>query len=177
MNTQTVEPRPTRLSDDGKLRAARAIVADLLKEGLLEPDEADASAADLAKYGSNERDGYQLAKKLDNSAYWDCDMAMAEALDNAASYFHAEIEASEREWAERNNITPPLPVGARVAARWGGEEITGTIESIASHGVAQYVIRCDGSAKKGMPVVRFEDVRLSAPMLSAAAVAESMGAV
>lgn len=156
--TESTPTRPTRLTPEMALRAAMKLAESLLKDSLIEGDVAEA-AADIAKHAHLYMGGYELAKTLDDSAYWDCNLETAEALDGWSHLAGEEIKAAQKEWAEANNIQPPFPVGARVIARWGGEDHPGTIDEICSFDVARYCVKRDGETSTRCMVVNFEDVR------------------
>jgi hypothetical protein len=150
-------PRPRALTPEMKQRIGAEIAADLLKGGHIEASQLEESAADIAKHGERHHDGYALAKRLDDYAYWDCDFQMAEALDQFSWLAHREIENAEKEWAAANNIQPPFPVGTRVVLKRGeAGEITGLYQP------AKYLIKVDGDPHADAPsnsrrIVNFED--------------------
>jgi hypothetical protein len=160
--SNAITGRPWRLTEEMRLAAARETATDLLKARCIEPDMVEDSVRDIAKVGRGHEDGYELAKRLDSSCYWDCDLMMAEELDNWAANCRNEIERAEKAWFEATKPEPPFPVGTRVQARNGVETITGTIDEIYTHGVARYCIKQDGDpeAEKSHRrwIVKWEDV-------------------
>lgn len=156
------EARPNKLTPEMAMRAARATAGDLAKIGLIDPEEIDAHAIDIAKYGRRHRDGYELAKDLDNYCYWNCDLQMAEELDVFSEHARHEIETAEKEWASKNAITPPFPNGTRVKLKTGE---VGTIDEVYAYGVAKFLIKIDGDRSARPPtnsrrIVNFEDVQI-----------------
>lgn len=158
MSANQTPPRPTRLTPEMALRAARAIAIELKKAGEIDCPVEEA-AADIAKHGRRHMDGYELAKALDDYAHWSCKMGTAEVLDGFSGTADEEIKAAQQEWAEANSVKPPFPVGTRVIARWGREDHAGTIDEIFTHGVAQYCVKADTETGTSRMVVNFEDVR------------------
>lgn len=154
-----IPARPTRLTAEMKQRAAAAVVTNLISEGHLDESERDHAIRSIARYGQAFMDGYHLARELDRYGGWDCNLDMAETLDGWSAACDEEIKAAQKEWAEANNIQPPFPVGARVVARWGGEDHPGTIENISTYDVARYGVKRDGETGNWLMVVNFEDVR------------------
>lgn len=151
-------PRPRTLTQEMRLRIGADIANDLLKAGLIEQDQFEQSAADIAKHGERHHDGYVLAKKLDNYAYWDCDFQIAEALDQFSYLADREIEKAQKEWAAQHAIEPPFPIGTRVVFKPSDEagEVTGLYQP------AKYLIAVDGDPMADEPsnarrIVNFED--------------------
>lgn len=141
MNTP---PRPT-VTPELKLQAAQVIAAKL-----------DADAQTIADHYSLGMDGYQLARELDRSAYWDCTRDDVDVLDEMDLLVADLVEQAEREWAAEHNVQPNLPIGARIKFRHGTGEITGIYEHIP----ARYLVREDGyddSKDNRRAIVKFED--------------------
>lgn len=144
MSPTTTTPRPA---------VTRELVADVARkmcerEGWLTGSEAD----DITRVYRQGMDGYAIAKALDDSCYWDCDMPIVEALDT----FDTEVRGAHRKlciaWASENNIQPPLPIGTQITIG----EITGIYE----HDAAYYEVRVTGETNdKRRRLVRFEDVK------------------
>jgi len=163
-----MEPRP-KLNDEMKLAAARKLVAEMVKNGTLEIEgDAELYAKDVAKHGTSWGDGYELAKALDSHCHWDCNLMIAEALDNFASYADSEVVRAEKEWVTRCAIEPPYPLGTRVKLNRSGE--AGILDEVYTHGHAKYCVKIDGDPQAKAPtksrrIVNFEDV---APIVAAA---------
>lgn len=156
------EPRPKSLTPEAALRVGERVAEQLVRSGMIETEEQPACAADIAKHGTLYDDGYELAKTLERRCYWDCDLQMAEELDSFSGYAREEIDAAQKEWAERNKIQPPLPIGRRVKTIRHNE--VGTITGIYEHGVAQFLIAVEGDPDYAPPknarrIVNFEDVQ------------------
>jgi hypothetical protein len=154
-----MEPRP-KFTPEIALEAARKIVDSLFAQGCLEEcDDAEECAKAIAKHGRQHMDGYDIAKALDSYCYWDCDFEMAEILNNYSFTVGDLIRKAEKEWAKRNAIQPPLPVGTRIALK-GGE--TGVIDEIYPYGAAQFCVKLDNDPRAQPPtnarrIVNFED--------------------
>lgn len=134
-------PRPLCLPAEGKLAIARAIATDLVNQSLVPARDADEAAGEIARHAEPFLDGYQIGRRLDERAGWDCTMEIAEALDAFAHLHHEALEAVQKAWVERHGIRPPLPDGARVIARVGGERRAGVIRGVYEHGAAKYLVR------------------------------------
>lgn len=152
------EPRPRILTPEMGLRAATSIATALVERTNIEGD-AESLAKDIAKYGRQHMDGYELAKELDDRAYWSCDLNIADELDGFSSAARHEIEAAEKEWAARNNLQPPFPIGTHIKLIRGE---TGEITGIYEYGPAKYLVAIDGDPNASLPsnsrrIVNFED--------------------
>jgi len=152
------EPRPKFSPEIAKIAAAE-IVSDLTKAGHLRGYDFDQCVRDLAKYGRQYSDGYEIATSLDDSAGWSCNFAMTEILDGFGSAVDDALSQAEKEWVKRCGIQPPLAVGARVSVPHGE---TGEITEIYKHGAAKYLVKIDDDAKANPPtnsrrIVNFED--------------------
>jgi len=162
--TGQTPPRPWRLTPEMAQRAATALVADLIAKGRLRESERNDAIRGIAGHGKMFMDGYHLARELERYDGWNCNLEMAEALDNWSLLADEEIKAAQKEWAEANNIQPPFPIGARVIARWGGQDHPGTIDEVYGHGVAQFCVKADGEPGTRRMIVNFEDVRIAEPV-------------
>lgn len=130
------EPRPTRLTAEGRLKAAITIARELAEARLIEASEVEESARDIAALEAGRfADGFEVAKRLEDRAGWDCNFAMAEVLDGYGHACGREIEAEERRWAERNDVQPPLPDGTRIL--FAPRDERGVIEGVSTYGVAR----------------------------------------
>lgn len=153
--------RPQRLTPEMAMRVACQITTELAKNGLIDAKDIETSTADIAKHGRLHIDGYRLAKDLDRFSNWDCNLEIAEGLDNFSRFADAEISAAEKEWADANAISPHLPIGTRVQLRSGE---TGIITGIYEYGAAKFLILIDGDKNARGPsnsrsVVNFEDAQ------------------
>lgn len=153
------DPRPTRNDPAIIAAAARKTVDALIKGGHLEADDLERSVVDLTKHARPWMDGYEIAKALDTSAYWDCDFGMVEILDGFMSEIWDALRDAESEWAARTKPQPPHAVGSRIRLRSGE---TGEITGIYEHGAAKYLVRIDDDPHAAPPhhsrrVVDFED--------------------
>lgn len=152
------EPRPTRLTAERRLKTATTIALQLAEERLIEASEVAESARDIAALELGPHtDGFEMAKRLETRAGWDCNFAMAEVLDGWGYECGREIEAEERRWAERNDVQPPLADGTRIM--FAPRDERGVIESVSTYGVARFLVRVDGEADNTRRLVRFEDAR------------------
>jgi len=153
------EDRPKRPTDEMKDRAAVKVVDALIKSGYLNAEDRDGAVRELMNVGGLWRDGYEIAKELDDRYSWDCSMDMLEYLDRYHYDLHLLVEHAQKEWAAENNIQPPMEVGTRVNVK--GD--TGVITGINEYGAAQFLVAIDG--EKDMAggtrrrIVNFEDAK------------------
>lgn len=56
-------------------------------------------------------DGYRIARELEQSHHWECDMAIVEELDTASAVVSQLVRNLTAEWVEKNAIRPKLRVG------------------------------------------------------------------
>lgn len=157
-NNSAIE-RPKRLTSEMKLAAAERTVASLMRSGHLELGEQEDAVKAIAKHGTLYDDGYALAKNLDTYEYWDCDLMMADDLDQFGTFARDELEKAQADWAKVNNIQPSLSIGTAVLLK---SNETGLIDGIYEHGVAQYLVKIDGDPEADGPsnsrrIVNFED--------------------
>jgi hypothetical protein len=147
-------PRPT-VTDAMKLAAAMPIAKEMLS-GM--GDSIEAGAKSIADYGSLHMDGYELAKELEGDG-WDITREDVDTLDGFSWNLREELEKAEKEWADGNDIKPPLPIGTRVITPHSGE---GEITGVHQHGAAMYLVRPDSyteqdDANKRRLIIKFED--------------------
>lgn len=158
-------PRPKKLNYEQTFAVAMEIARALSDAGHLDPAEVEGAAGDIVKYGQHWNDGYELARALDKSAHWDCNLEMAEELDNFSRLYSRAMDAAEKQWAVTSDIRPPLPVETRVRLASGE---CGKITGIYDHGAAKFLVAIDGDPKADTPqqsrrIVNFEDVTELAP--------------
>lgn len=155
--------RPTKATPEMELAAAKETVAELVTAGHLTEAEAEDAAANIVAEGRYNRDGYKLAKALDDRWHWDCDLDMADILDGHSSALDDQIKAAQKAWFEAERPSPPVEIGTRVCFRWGREPHTGIVDAIYEYGIAQYTVRVDGDPAADSPsqsraIINWEDV-------------------
>lgn len=136
---QNIPARP--VADQAMILAACTAVAEKM-------DGAD--AATIAKFYCRGMDGFELAKELDRSAYWDTTREDMEALDEVDVLIdRAEAEAV-KVWAEEFKPQPPLPIGTRIKE--------GVITGIDEHTPACYLVKQDDcSDDSRRRIIKFEN--------------------
>lgn len=124
------EPRP-KIDDAMELEAAR-IVAEKIGKG--------ATAEAIAEHYRFPMDGYELAKNLDRYEMWDVSRQEMEILDEMDVLVCRAERKAEKEWFERNQPQPTLPIGTKLKLRDGAGEITG----VSTNSPAKYEVKMDG---------------------------------
>jgi len=127
------EQRP-KMDDAMRKQAAMALVDDLVKKGLLDDRDLDDAADDIVKATKWDMyDGYKIARELERFAHWDCDMAIAEAMESFSGLLQGLFDAAEKKWAAENPCEPSFNIGATV--RWRGA-------AAVVHGISKYRPQC-----------------------------------
>ncbi|OAE52852.1 hypothetical protein A7J71_17940 [Achromobacter insolitus] len=144
-------PRPT-ITDEMVIEAARKEYPD--------PGEAEA----IAEHFHRHMDGYELAKELDRSSWWDCSREDVDKLDNVSAEVERLLVDAERAWCIAYDIQPSLPIGTRLRLPRGG---VGEITGIASdHSPASYLVKDENHDDKVSGnrryIIRFEDAVVDA---------------
>lgn len=148
---------PPRVDDSIRERAARTIAAQLAKycgdefndDGTWQ-DIVGATKTGLA------RDGYEIARALDERFHWSPDAQIVEVLDEFSSVLDRELEKARAEWVKFYDIKPPLEIGDRV--RFDRGRSTGLIEAVDEHWAGAFKVKWDGETRPSCwRIVRFED--------------------
>ena len=114
--------------------------------------EMDGDAETIAKHYRHGMDGYELARELDRCAGWDFTMADVEVLDWMYGIVHELHSKAEKEWGEKYQPEPPLPVGAKIKQ--------GVIEGICEHSPGKYKVKENGcTTENRWLLVDFEDAQ------------------
>ncbi len=156
------EPRPTNVTPEIKLAAAKEVAQNLARVGAISADQIDQSAEEIAHVANRGMDGYEIAKLLDATKLWDCDMSFLEQLDNFSYLVGEQLQAEQAKWAERNNIKPPYPDGTRVRFpefhHSKDKAKAGVITEVYDRAIACYLIKEDNDSRDRQHLVYFEDV-------------------
>ena len=165
--------RPKRLSDADLRGIAAELVDDLLRTHAHKMPSRDRAIDHVARYAERHMDGYEIAKSLDGTYHWDCDLGLAEDLDGWGHCYSEKLRQRQKEWAATADLGTPLKPGTRVTAIWGRDTYTGKIKEIYEYGPAQYVIEIDGRDHKGGgAIVDYENVT---PLEGDTAIAKATG--
>jgi hypothetical protein len=110
----------------------------------------DSQINDVVENYSRFDDGYELAKKLEDNAYWNIDACMVEELDCIPCSIDSAYRKACKKWVEENNIQPPLPIGTKTQY--------GIITSICDHSPGCYRIQEPDKPETQKIIIKFEDV-------------------
>ena len=136
--------RPT-ITQEMKLAAAMQVAKNLV----------DGDAEVIASAYSYPMDGYQLARELDDRHYWSISASDVDELDAMDALVRQELERAEKEWAEREAITPKLAVGTAIKR--------GVVAGVSEHSPARYRVKEHGCQQNGrFLLIRFEDAEAEA---------------
>jgi len=151
-NSRNERPRKTEAI---RRQAAEELVALMVRDGAIQSKHADTSVLDIVKvtrYGAD--DGYRIAKALDDSCGWDCDLDMAQHLDQFQDMVSKLVERAEKQWAQFNPREPEFASGAPVI--WRGKPAT--VSRIHEHRPQCYELLRGEMPSNSFFVVPFEDV-------------------
>lgn len=153
--------RPKHLSEEDRRSVAAEFVDDIIKTHSEKMPDRSTAVDDIAKYADCHMDGYEIAKRLDDTYHWDCDLELAEDLDGWGHCYSEKLRERQKEWAATADLGAPFEPGTRVTAIWGRDTYTGKIKEVYEFGPAQYVVEIDGRNNNGGgAVVDFENVTL-----------------
>lgn len=151
----TGNKRPS-ITDAMRIQAAEQLVESMVKQRLLDAKEIEGAAADIVRATKwEQRDGYKIARELERYCHWDCDMEIAEAMEEFSGLLQGIYDAAEKQWAADNPREQAFEDGASVT--WRGSPAT-------VHGVYEYRPHCYKvrQGEMGSPtsyyVVPFEEV-------------------
>lgn len=152
----TPNKRP-RTATEAMMRAVALRVADdMIATGAFEKKDREGIADDIVKVTSRwcERDGYALARELENRCGWSPDTQMVTDLDGYWMGCDDEVRAAEKSWALENPMEPPLPIGADVDVK--GQR--GEIKEVSKYTPSAYHVQLPD--ERGLRIVCFEDVKI-----------------
>ena len=107
-------------------------------------------ADEIAECFSEQIDGYELAKKLEEVCSWDITVDMIERLD----YMHYEVEKLHnkilKQWIIDSDIKPPFENGTKITR--------GVIDGIYEHKPAHFLVKeYDCTDESSRLIIKFED--------------------
>jgi hypothetical protein len=136
-------------------QAVETLVEHMVQYRTIEPCDAAASIEDILQATCREEcDGYQIARELELSFHWDCNLDIAEHLDEFSGILRNIYETAEQQWAAENPHDPAFDVGATVI--WKAK--SATIVGIYGHRPQCYKVRQGEMRPNSYYVVPFEDV-------------------
>lgn len=119
----------------------------------------DGDAETIADYYQLGMDGWELAKALDQNAYWDTSREDMEALDEVDYLVRSALTEAEKQWFADGNIQPPHPIGTRLLCF--DDKSPGEITAISDYAPACYEVKPDGQDDETSGhrrwIIRFEN--------------------
>ena len=110
----------------------------------------DGNADEIANCYYPYIDGYELAKKLENTYCWDIAVEMIEELDGIQYEVDKIHKKACMQWVIDNDIKPPLKIGVAIKE--------GVIKGIYEHDAAMYTVTKYGETMKNRhQIVKFEN--------------------
>ena len=149
--------RPT-LRDPEVLARAKSELTDLLRScecmgGAGDDDFRKALDIIATDY---DRDGYRLARRLEETLYCIPCFADAEALEGAHFILEKHRAIAEREWVKNENLVIPHKVGDEITFGWGEKRLTGVVKTLHPER-AELSVEVKGES--GMPIARLENIK------------------
>jgi hypothetical protein len=151
---KSTNKRP-QITEEMRRQAAEQIVAEMVTYDLLEGiDQAD-TVRDIVKATDYETDdGFKIARELERKCHWDCDMQIAEQLDQFGATLDMIYAAAEKVWAAENPKEPEFRDGDPVI--WRGKPAT--VRCVHQYRPQCYEIRQGELGPNSAYIVPFEDV-------------------
>lgn len=141
--------RPSRSAEEILMAVAKKLMPDLMRWGRFEEDEAPEIAEQLLKALKWERDGYKLAKHLEDHCSWDGDAELVDLLEGAD--FYGCHRDAIKAWIRDNAIAPAFEVGKQVTVKLRGDgDLTGTIRDTTDDGMYTVMIPAKGHVESGL---------------------------
>ena len=156
MSTQLViegvqPPPPPKRTPELELQA---VVDYITRNKLWSDTPAEQVAQQIVEELRTGMDGYELAKELESSQWWEICTQDVEDLDGVESAIRDALRQARKQWALEWNIQPPLANGTRVKFIHG----TGVVAGVSEYDGAVYRIKKDGCTMEGrFSLVNFED--------------------
>jgi len=151
--------RPTK-TDGMRNLAAAELVDGMIKLGsLIEADREECIRDLLKATRSYVGDGYEIARELERSCHWDCNMQIVEELDEFSSILDRIFNTAEDVWAKENPHDPLFSDGDVVI--WRGQQAM--VSGVYEYRPQRYKVRQGELKATSYYVVPFEDVSAVAP--------------
>jgi hypothetical protein len=152
MTTTNTPPRPKRHAPEILEAAAKKLAPDILKwaqDGNDDELTLEQVVNDLKEIlYSPHRNGYQLAKDLEDRFHYDPDAELVEILDNAFYTISISHDEACKKWLEENPVEPPA-IGSQVIHTKKPQAGVGTIVSNSPEGRSTVRFPALGHVDKG----------------------------
>lgn len=156
-NGRKVPTRPVLTKD----MISHAVISTLPNMfSINEDDNINELAKDVCDCWSDNNDGYELAKELDNKHNWAVDPAFVEDMVSVISSAESLLILAIKDWGKNYSPKPPFPVGSKLTIYKNGVGyIDGTITAISHNYPASYLVNAESI--RGQRIVKFEDAKLA----------------
>lgn len=116
------KPRPGLQSPEVLAMVANGLMPRILQWGDWSENDREAQevAGQILKVLEYSRDGYEMAKSLEERFYWDSDAELVDILEGAD--WHSANRSAVMAWIKDNNITAKLEVGRLVEVKTSPRE-------------------------------------------------------
>lgn len=142
--------RPNNSSPEVLIMVVNKLLSQVIQWGSYTDDEESEVGEQLLNALESERDGYDLAKYLDDRFSWDCDSELVDILDGAD--FYGAAKTAIKAWIRDNAIVPAFEVGRQVSVKMArqAEMLTGIIRSLTDDGMYCVMIPSEGHVESGL---------------------------
>lgn len=156
-------PRPNGSHDSVKRLVADELMPQILDWLQGQEDDEDEVREQLIDVLEDHRDGYEMAKRLEDDYDWDCDSELVDILDGSNFYEHRK--AAVMAWIRDNGIMPRFAMGQEVKVKQSRYDKTihdGEIRAVNVDGTYTVMIPALGHVREGIgthgSVLPWEDV-------------------
>jgi hypothetical protein len=143
------------ITDAMRKQAAEQLVQSMVRQHLLDEGQVEGSADDIVKATRYEQfDGYKIARELESRCHWDCDMPIAEAMEEFHGLLQAIYDDAENRWAADNPRGPEFTDGD--AVKWRGQ--CATVHGVYERRPQCYKVRQGDMRPDSYYIAPFEEV-------------------
>lgn len=144
-----------KVTAEMRLEAARILVADMIKSGVIPDTEPEECAEEIASATQYEQDdGYKIARNLESGFHWECNMDIAEAMSEFGGILQNIYNAAEKQWAADNPREPAFKPGDSVFWR----KKPAVVEGVCKYRPQSYRLKQGDMPANSYYVAPFEEV-------------------
>lgn len=146
------KPRPNGQSDEVLAIVANGLMPEILRWGSWEENDREVQevAEQILEVMEISRDGYKMAKALEDRHGWDGDADLVDILEGAD--FYGAERTAVLAWIRDNDVTPAFEVGKQVKIKVGREKTVhdGEIVTVTEDGNYCVMVPELGHVRKGL---------------------------